>query len=246
MRAILTFHSVDQTNSVLSISPEQLDSLLSSVSASGHRIVSLRELVAGREADSIAVSFDDGFRSVLEEGARVLERHRAPATVFAVTGYLGGDNRWPSQPVHAPVFPTLSWGELAELRDRGFAVESHSVSHPDLTQIEPALLERELAGARAQLADRLGVQSEIFAYPYGSLDARVLRATSVHYRYAVTTRLAACNAPISDPLQLPRIDAYYLREPRVHRHFGRHRFAAYLAARAALRRLRRHPGEVRM
>jgi peptidoglycan/xylan/chitin deacetylase (PgdA/CDA1 family) len=246
MRAILTLHSVDRTGSVLSISPEQLDSLLSSVSASGHRIVPLRDLLDGGEADRIALSFDDGFRSILEEGARVLDLHRAPATIFAVTGYLGGDNGWPTQPADAPVFPTLRWEDLAELRDRGFVVESHSVNHPDLTQLEPAALEQELLGARAQLADRLGVQSEVFAYPYGFLDARVLRSTGAHYRYAVTTRLATLEDPIGDPLQVPRVDAYYLREPRVHRNFGRRRFAAYLATRASLRKLRRHPGEVRV
>ena len=246
MRAVLTFHSVDGSGSVLSIAPAQLASLLDAIAASGHAVVPLREILANEARDRVALTFDDGFRSVLTEAAPLLERRGLTATVFVATKYLSGDNRWPSQPARAPVSRTLSWAELDRLQARGFQIESHSGTHPDLRQLDNDALDRELATPCQALRQRLGVESEILAYPYGALDRRVLECARRHYRYAVTTCFSKLPSAPLDPHQVPRLDSYYLRDVRVHRHFGGRRFSAYLALRGLMRRIRHHPGEVRV
>ena len=44
MRAVITFHGVDASGSVLSLAPETLRGLIAGVRAAGHAIVPLREL----------------------------------------------------------------------------------------------------------------------------------------------------------------------------------------------------------
>lgn len=66
-----------------------------------HELISLSALVRcfeeNREppARSAVLTFDDGFRDNLEQAMPVLERHRAPATVFLVTGSIStGEMPW--------------------------------------------------------------------------------------------------------------------------------------------------------
>ena len=70
MRAVLMFHSVDPSGSVLSIEPDALRSLVGAIQQSGHRIVPLRELLDSESsAPEIALTFDDGLRSLHQHHA---------------------------------------------------------------------------------------------------------------------------------------------------------------------------------
>jgi peptidoglycan/xylan/chitin deacetylase (PgdA/CDA1 family) len=240
---VLMFHGVDDSGSVLTVSAAELDSLVRSIRASGHEIVPLAALLAGTSPDAVALTFDDGFVSVAEQAAPVLARLDAPATLFLTTGYVGKDNRWPTQPADAPRFAMMGWPEVQRLSRGGWAIEAHSRSHPDLRVLEDEELDRELVGPCDDIEQRTGRRPRGVAYPYGYFDERVAERARGHFAFAVTTVFRALGSP-DDTLRIPRLDAYYLRAPRVHRHFGSRRFAAYLVARGALRRLRKHPGEI--
>ncbi len=63
------------------------------------RVVALEELIGalrnGTEAEGmVAITFDDGYRNNLEHAAPRLVDHKAPATFFIATGFIG-TNRWP-------------------------------------------------------------------------------------------------------------------------------------------------------
>ena len=88
------------------------------------------------------------------------------------------------------------------LRDRGWEVGSHTVTHALLTEVDDARLAAELADSRRAIVERLGACATL-AYPYGIADARVAAAArSAGY-------LAACTltgAHVEDePLRRPRV-----------------------------------------
>ena len=240
MRAILTFHSVDPSGSVLSIAPEQLRSLVAAIKRSGHRIVPLRDLLdSPAEARQIALTFDDGMRSLHEHALPVLRDEEAPATVFLTSDYVGRNNRWPSLPEQAPTMAMMSWGEVEELHAAGWMVEAHTAAHPDLRRLSDAAIREEFERGDRAIQQRLGYRPEIFAYPYGYWDARVRAIAAGRYRYSLTARMGTLRASVADPHRIPRLETYYFRAPGIHSRFGTLPFAAYLVARAALRRLRR-------
>jgi peptidoglycan/xylan/chitin deacetylase (PgdA/CDA1 family) len=243
MRAVLMLHSVDDSGSVLSVTPEQLRSLVQAIRASGHRVVPLSRLLESSAEDLIALTFDDGFRSVSEQAAPVLEQLAAPATLFLTTERVGRDNLWPGQPADAPRFEIMDWAAVKRLASAGWAIEAHSLNHPDLRELDEAELERELSLPAQHIERETGRRPRVLAYPYGYFDARVVERARRHFDFAVTTVFRPLGAR-EDALRLPRLDAYYLRSPLVHRHFGSPAFLAYLAARGALRRWRGHPGEI--
>lgn len=242
MRAVLTFHSVDRTGSVLSVTPEQLRSLVRGIRESGHAVVSLRALMAQPGGtDQVALTFDDGFATVSEEALPVLRDEGATATVFVTTGHVGGTNDWPTQPDWAPRWPMMTWDQLGRLGEAGWEIQAHTVGHPDLRVLDDDAVRGELSGADDEIERRMGTRPDHFAYPYGALDDRIAALARERYAVHVTTELAPLDGRGEDDLRasgVPRLDTYYLREPRWHRAFGSIRFRSWVAARRMIRRFR--------
>ena len=238
MRAVITFHGVDDSGSVLSLAPDELRGLVRGIQASGHRIVPLTELLAGSEADRVALTFDDGFRSVREAALPILREAGATATLYLTTGWVGRDNGWPSQPDWAPRFPMLDWDDVSALHEAGWQIDGHTVDHPDLTGLGDAELASQLDEADDVIEQRLGRRPQTFAFPYGRRDPRVDAAARARYRHAMTTELASLDGRDVDALAatgVPRLDGYYLRSRRVAARFGTPGFRAWIRGRALLR-----------
>jgi len=242
VRAVLTFHGVDTSGSLLSFPPEGLRRLVRGIRASGHEIVPLSRLLAEPPVDDqVSLSFDDGFASVHESALPVLRDEGADATLFLTTGYVGRSNDWPMQPSWVPRFRMLDWGQVEALHGAGWAIEAHTVSHPDLRGLSDDALEAELAEADQAIARRLGRPPVGFSFPYGACDERVRECARKRYQFCVTTQLASLDgldAANLSALGVPRLDSYYLRHPLWHRRFGGAPFRAYLGVRAWLRELR--------
>ena len=98
---ILTYHSIDHSNSVLSITPEKFLSHMTVLVDSGYQIVSLNEVATCLHHQkpfpekTAALTFDDGFQNFYEKAIPVLRKFGFPATVFLVAGWCGKENSWP-------------------------------------------------------------------------------------------------------------------------------------------------------
>ena len=239
-------HSIDDSGSAISMTADELRSLLRSIAKSGHRVVPLETLLAEPSKHrAVALTFDDGAANLAEVAAPILSEWQAPATVFLTTGRIGGNNQWPGQSQEVPELDMLTWDGARSLVSAGWKVGSHTVSHPDLRLLDDSALEEELLRSKDIIRKELGSDPEGFAYPYGYFDRRVMDFVKAHYRYAVTTVMApVCHRP--DSFQIPRLDSFYFRSPAVHQHFGTRAFAGYLTGRGFLRRLRTHPGEIHL
>ena len=205
--AILTYHSLDDSGSVISMPPDRFRRQMEFLASSSISVVPLEEVL--ERPGSVAITFDDGFSNFLDYAAPVLESLHLPATVFLVSGYCGGRNNWPSQPAGAPDFPLMGWRELASLPP-WISVGAHSVTHPHLTKLPEAECELELSACKNDIEQHLGRHIRSVAYPYGSRSAKVTAAAGRYFDFAVSTSLKFLS-PRSSPLDLPRIDAYYLR-----------------------------------
>jgi peptidoglycan/xylan/chitin deacetylase (PgdA/CDA1 family) len=198
----------------MSVTPAQLESQLSFLLGHGYKGATLRQALTSPPArKTIAVTFDDGFRSTYEHGYPVLRRLGVPATIFAVTGFVGAQHpmHWPGIDQflgtrHERELTPVSWDELRELQASGWEIGSHTCSHPHLTRCDDASLQRELQESRATCEQEVGQPCRSLAYPFGDLDARVERAAA-DAGYA-----AACALPDRfgrpAPLAWPRIGVW--------------------------------------
>jgi peptidoglycan/xylan/chitin deacetylase (PgdA/CDA1 family) len=200
---VLCYHRVSSSEPHrLAVSAEQIDQHLRALVRRGFRSVPAEELVASDDK-VLHVTFDDGFRSVLN-ALPVLERHAAHATVFYCSGPLAIPELAEPAAAAPNEFATLTWDEVRELADRGVEIGSHTVSHPRLTQLDDVGLERELRESRERIADELGRPCRYLAYPYGDEDERVRAATRrAGYEAAFAVRARP------DRFAIPRVDLYW-------------------------------------
>lgn len=103
----------------------------------------------------------------------------------------------------------MSWSELRELQNRGHIVGSHTVTHPNVAQIDDELVFREMAEAKRVLDEKMERNIEHFSYPSPCLQphwttATVEIARKVGYRTAVTCMRGSAGRR-HDLLALPRI-----------------------------------------
>lgn len=241
MRAVLTLHSVDHSGSVLAVTPEQLRSMIHGIRSNDHEVVSLRNLLEHRGRNRVALTFDDGVRSVHGAALPILQGEGATATLFLTTGFVGADNDWPTQPSWAPRLPMMDWDQVEALRGAGWDVQSHTRSHPDLRALTDDAIREEMESSDAAIEEHLGHRPDQFAYPHGHADDRVRALARDRYAWAVTTEMAPLDGRGDDALReqgIPRLDAFYVREGRWHRSFGGVTFRAWIGARAAVRRIR--------
>lgn len=210
MKAILTFHSLDDRGSVLSFSPGKFERLVQGLLQQGIAICSLDELLAKRTGNAVALTFDDGMQSIHAAALPVLRDAAVPAHLYLTTGWVGRDNRWPTQPKSGPRMELLSWDQVQDCAEAGMLVESHTVNHPDLRALEEAQVELECERADEEIERRIGRRPEHFAYPYGYLSERVARVAGRRYRTCVTTELRSLHGR-DRAERLPRLDSYYLQ-----------------------------------
>jgi len=192
---ILCYHAVSEDwPTELSVPPARLDAQLRFLTRRGYRPATLTEALRHPpEEKTVAVTFDDAYRSVIERALPVLSRHGAPATIFAPTAYVGGSermswsalSRWAGTPFEAEL-GCMSWDDLRTLDAAGWEIGSHSATHPDLTALGDAELDAELVGSRAACEEALQRPCTSLAYPFGAHDRRVAeRARAAGYESAV-------------------------------------------------------------
>jgi peptidoglycan/xylan/chitin deacetylase (PgdA/CDA1 family) len=76
----------------------------------------------------------------------------------------------------------MSWAQLKEMEQAGWDVQSHTHSHPNLTQIDDSSLFGELAYSQLLLRQRLGVEANYIATPFGEFDERVMNFVTKQYQ----------------------------------------------------------------
>jgi len=202
---ILTYHSIDDSGSVISISPELFRRQMARIAECGVAVVPLAEIQ--RSPGAVALTFDDGYRNFLERALPVLAEYRFPATVFIVTGRAGAFNDWSQKGcANIPRLALMDWSELVEVAANGIELGGHGVRHADLSELGPEQAREELLRCRAEIAERTGRPPGTFAYPYGSASPVVRRLAAEHYQAACGTTLRYVE-PNDDPFDLPRLDA---------------------------------------
>jgi peptidoglycan/xylan/chitin deacetylase (PgdA/CDA1 family) len=241
-RGIITYHSIDDSGSVISITPACFQRHVEWIVRAGVSVRSLDAILERKPKDdqhALAITFDDGYLNVAERAAPLLREHGLPATVFVVSGRAGRDNGWErARGSHIPMLPLLDWDALGRLSESGVQVGAHSRTHPHLTRLPDSAIEDELAGCAEEIERRIGTRPVALAYPYGNTDARVAGIARRVFNVGVTTRFRTLDGPV-DPLLVPRLDAWYFREPGSLESWGSTSFHLRVLARDTVRRVRR-------
>jgi peptidoglycan/xylan/chitin deacetylase (PgdA/CDA1 family) len=236
---ILTFHSLDNSESVLSFPPQLFRRGLTMLHEQGYTTMSLRKAAESmRHGEplperSLILTFDDGFESIYSEALPVLQECRMTATVFIIGGTMASADR------SSPYFgrATLTSRQMRGMHECGIDIGSHSLTHPDLTKLSQDRIEAEIRDSKKIIEDQLGASVYSFAYPFGRYDTRSRRVAGQTFDCACSASLGIASSG-SDVYALKRVDAYYLRREKTFNLILSRFFPAYVWSRNVPRRIR--------
>jgi peptidoglycan/xylan/chitin deacetylase (PgdA/CDA1 family) len=191
---ILCYHAVSPSwASFLAVDPKQLEAQVRLLLRRGYRPMTLSEAVQNPDAGKrLVVTFDDGYRSILNRGLPVLDALGVPATAFVQVDLADSGGEFAAlpeaeRPSAAEELRCMGWEEVRQLAGAGWEVGSHSCTHPYLNRIPRDQAASELRGSRARCEDALQRECRTIAYPFGSYDATVMDlAAAAGYTAAVT------------------------------------------------------------
>jgi peptidoglycan/xylan/chitin deacetylase (PgdA/CDA1 family) len=174
----------------------------------GYTVIPLRELVdyllkggppPGNR--SVAITADDGHRSVYSTMFPILKRYRVPVTLFL----------YPSAISNASY--AMTWDELREMKGTGlFDFQSHTYWHPDFRKEKKKLkpeeyekfLEMQLKKSKEKLEEELNVKVTMLAWPFGIYDDELIKK-AVEAGYLAGFTMERHLASLSDNIMaLPR------------------------------------------
>lgn len=232
MRAVLTFHRIDDSPGPLSYRPQRFRALLETLADGDIPVIDLPSLLDPGTTRGVTLTFDDGYRSVHDVALPMLRQHAFPAHLFLTTGWLDGE-----LPPSSHRAETLTWDMVTRLHESGVAIESHTRAHPDLRTLSDLAIDAECSSADEGIERRVGRRPRYFAYPFGYHDRRVTARVAARYAAAFTTEMRMLSADDVAP-RLPRLDAHYLRSPVVFRDLAGPLARGYIGLRRLLRILR--------
>ena len=143
-----------------------------------HPIIPLRALISyllghapAPPPRSVVITADDGHESVFTDMLPVVREYHVPVTLFI----------YPSAISNASY--AMTWEQLDALHRTGlFDIQSHTYWHPNFKtekrRLSPAAYRTfattQLVKARTELKDKLGVEADLIAWPFGVYDDELI------------------------------------------------------------------------
>lgn len=179
---VLYYHSIDrEEGNELRVPHEEFEEHLRFLEQAGYQSVTMNELYKhlqeGAELPDkpFVLTFDDGYRDNYTNAFPITRKYGFTGTVFVVTDWIDGTGY-------------LTLEQLKEMKQAGWQIESHTLSHPKLNELADEELGQELQESKRVLEELLKHPVNYLAYPYGNYDDRVIRAShAAGYRMGITT-----------------------------------------------------------
>jgi peptidoglycan/xylan/chitin deacetylase (PgdA/CDA1 family) len=170
---ILCYHGVaavspGQDPGFKCVAPDRFRAQLELLGGAGFRFVTVAEFARAMRTATpppglAALSFDDGMDNNHSVLLPILREYGVPATIYVTTGLVGKSN---------PFMPPASGArmmteeELIELVEAKLELGAHTVTHPDLSQLDYESCLQEMVASRDALERVTGSEVSTFAYPY--------------------------------------------------------------------------------
>jgi peptidoglycan/xylan/chitin deacetylase (PgdA/CDA1 family) len=206
---ILVYHRFGRTVAdSMTVRTSQFEAQLKYLHDNGYHVVPLRAVVdclRNQDADlpdkAVAITVDDGHRTVYTDMLPLIRRYRIPVTAFI----------YPSAISNASY--AMSWEQLRQLVGTGLVdVQSHTYWHPNF-KVEKrrlgadeyhSLVKTQLEKSRRVLRERLSIEADMIAWPFGIYDDDLGReAVAQGYVAGFTIERRSVRFG-DDPMALPR------------------------------------------
>ena len=175
------------------VSPNKFRSHLRFIEKAGYQTITTSDLLSGLNNPEllpdkpIVLTFDDGYKNFANDAVPEMQRRGMTATVFMVSGQIGGHNEWDEKlgDCHEVL---MTAEQLIACHQAGFEVGSHTINHAHLTNISLEQAESELRESKERLSSVLNSEINSFCYPYGEENPAIQELAARFYQSACSTK----------------------------------------------------------
>ncbi|MGS0681719.1 polysaccharide deacetylase family protein [Shewanella sp. 125m-7] len=204
---ILQYHHVsDSTPAITSVTPAQFKEQMQYLAENNFNVVPLSTVVESIKAKktlpakTIAITFDDGYRSIANTAHPILKQYKFPYTLFVSV-----------EPILKEYGEMMSWQQLISLSNEGAEIANHSWGHEHLIRKQAgesdaqwlARIEANILRTENAIAKATGQNLKMLAYPYGEYNEQIETMLEKHGFVAFGQQSGAAG-PYSPLTALPR------------------------------------------
>lgn len=174
---VLCYHRLEgKAGGPYSIEASLFEKHMQELKDKGIEVISMQDFIAWRKGEkaippkSALITIDDGYTCSLTVGAPILKKFGYPATFFVYLDFINKGGK------------SMTWAQLGELRDMGFEIGSHSVTHTNFNGAKPSKLKfatkdewlaDEIIRSKQVIEEQLGIRVSSLAYPFGNHNPKV-------------------------------------------------------------------------
>lgn len=174
---VLCYHRLEgKAGGAYSIEPALFEKHMQELKDKDIGVISMQDFIAWRKGEknippkSALITIDDGYTCSLNVGAPILKKFGYPATFFIYLDFINKGGK------------SMSWAQIGELRDMGFEIGGHSVTHSNFNGPKPAKLKfaskdewlaDEIIRSKQVIEEQLGIRVTSLAYPFGNHNPKV-------------------------------------------------------------------------
>ena len=182
---ILTYHSFDYGEGLLSVAPENFERQMHYLKDKGFSVIPLDEFVEGIKNrrrfahNTVVITIDDGYKNNFTYAYPILKKYGFPATIFLITNKIGTNADF------------LSWDEVKEMSKNNISFGGHTKNHAYLPSVDKKdVLWNEIAGCQKAIEEHIGIPVDYFCYPLGGFteEAKMLVKKAGYKGACVTNR----------------------------------------------------------
>ncbi|MCK5529576.1 MAG: polysaccharide deacetylase family protein, partial [Kiritimatiellae bacterium] len=121
------------------------------------------------DENAVVLTFDDGFKDIIDSAYPVLRKYNIPFTIFATTSMVGHDKRMLTDDDIKVLAkdPLVAWG-------------AHTVAHRWLTNMSIEEAESEIVDSKNKVEELTGAEVSLFCYPDGKFNDDIVSLLKKH------------------------------------------------------------------
>lgn len=168
--SILLYHHVSsKTPKSTSVSVSQFKQHLALIEELGLKVVPLTTITNAIKNnqpvsnDWVAITFDDGYRSVYDNAFPLLQENKMPFTVFV------------NPKMVKPSKLYMDWTQIKELSEAGVIIANHTMAHENLVRdgLTNEQFINNIEQAERQIVKQIGQNHKMLAFPYGEYNEQI-------------------------------------------------------------------------
>ncbi|MDD3774131.1 MAG: polysaccharide deacetylase family protein [Patescibacteria group bacterium] len=172
----------DQLLYGLSLSISSFQEQMNYLKNNNYKTLTLTEMLDHPLAKSVVLTFDDGYIDIYQKAYPIMQKVGYRGVIFVITDL-----------VSTPGY--MSWEELKELKNAGWEMGSHTLSHPSLETLDFDSATNQIASSKKIIEKTLQTKVNFFCYPAGKYNQETIKILkSADYIGAVTTQYGLENS----------------------------------------------------